>query len=112
MASTLLSQLGPRWLSTPIGIVVIALLLFSGTYIFTKTRYVIGSLMGGEGKGKQPRTLPYWIPFVGNSIAMTTDAIAFYSVAGYVLSCTFTAHYTSFFLGFIQHMFRAKGVYY
>jgi len=59
-------------------ILSIAAALFCSTYLVTTCRFLIGSLSDRRHKGKQPLTLPYWIPFIGSSIFMATNGHAFY----------------------------------
>jgi hypothetical protein len=62
-------------------IISIIILLFCSTYLVTTCRFFIGSLGDRRHKGKQPLTLPYWIPFLGSSIFMATNGHAFYETA-------------------------------
>lgn len=56
-------------------------LLICSTYLVTTCQAFIGSLYDRRYKGKQPLTLPYWIPFLGSSIFMATNGHAFYETA-------------------------------
>lgn len=71
------------WLHNYSGVLLTALILIFSTYVFTKLRYLTSTLPG-RSQGKQPLTLPYWIPFIGSSILMTKNAHAFYESTLYV----------------------------
>ena len=62
-------------------IVFLMTLLCCSTYLITTCRFFIGCLGDRRHKGKQPLTLPYWIPFLGSSIFMATNGHAFYETA-------------------------------
>lgn len=48
------------------------------TYLFTLCRFYLTSGPKSRFEGKEPPTLPYWIPFVGSAIPMVTDPHKFF----------------------------------
>jgi hypothetical protein len=63
-----------------IGIAIITVIL-CGTYIFTSCRFYIDSFLQRNGIMKEPLTLPYWLPYLGNALSMTRDSRVFYNSA-------------------------------
>ncbi|KAK7920062.1 hypothetical protein PG985_008084 [Apiospora marii] len=53
-------------------------MLFVATYLFTSCRFHMTSGHDSRFRGKEPPTLPYWIPYVGNAWSMVTDPHKFY----------------------------------
>ncbi|KAK7978389.1 Cholesterol 7-alpha-monooxygenase [Apiospora saccharicola] len=53
-------------------------MLFVATYLFTSCRFHLTSGHDSRFKGKEPPTLPYWIPYLGNAWSMVTDPHSFY----------------------------------
>lgn len=76
---------GYHWLGICGTVISIGAALMSSTYVVTTCRFFIGSLINRQFKGKQPLTVPYWIPFMGSAIFMANDAHGFYESAVYRL---------------------------
>src|SRR5262245_53597203 len=67
-------------------ILPISILVF--TFLFTTLRFRLQRLDDGRFEGKEPPTLPYWIPFVGSAVEMSRNPNGFYKAAMFV--CTRT----------------------
>ena len=72
---------GHKWLDILGAIISIGAVLLSSIYLITTFRFFVGSLVDRRYKGKQPLTLPYWIPYLGSALLMTNDAHSFYESA-------------------------------
>ncbi len=77
----LLLSSGYKWLDTLAIIAFIGVLLLCGTYVSTTFLFIIRPVLDRLGGEKQPPTLPYWIPFIGNAFSMATDAHSLYELA-------------------------------
>ncbi|KAK8040055.1 hypothetical protein PG993_008466 [Apiospora rasikravindrae] len=53
-------------------------MLFVATYLFTSCRFHWTSGHDSRFRGREPPTLPYWIPWLGNAWSMVTDPHKFY----------------------------------
>ena len=51
---------------------------FVATYLFTVCRFYAPRAVHSRCIGKEPPTVPYWIPFVGSAFAMISDPHKFF----------------------------------
>ncbi|KAI9783662.1 MAG: hypothetical protein M1839_003510 [Geoglossum umbratile] len=60
---------------------VIFLSILTSTFLFTSLRFRLKCLGDMRLEGKEPPTLPYWIPFIGSSLGMMRNPHGFYKSA-------------------------------
>ena len=58
------------------------------TFLLTFLRFRLQCLGDRRFKGKEPPTLPYWIPFVGSALGMVRNPHGFYKGAMFVCTST------------------------
>lgn len=76
--SALLRLYSPTVIQALFGSLLTLFTLSLTTYIFTTCRFYLTSRASSRFMGKEPPTLSYWIPWVGNGLSMVRDPHKFY----------------------------------
>ena len=58
--------------------------IFGGTFLITTCRFHLGHITNPRNTGKEPPTLPYFIPWVGSALSMISDPHGFYELTMFV----------------------------
>jgi hypothetical protein len=78
----------------PSAALVIFLSILTSTFLFTNLRFRLQCLGDMRLKGKEPPTLPYWIPFVGSALGMVRNPHGFYKSAMFVRASIYSDYST------------------